>query len=132
VARLCEFYPGICLTTEEKARKKLSQGKKNLSQVKRNLSQSCHSCPSSQNVIFSKSSFRLVFKFHLKTRRRRVLALSVGTVFGSYYEVFRHQQIALIAEYRSASAFFGHLSECPYRKRNAASLHNLSAVNCTI
>jgi len=27
------FYPGICLTTEEKARKNLSQGKKNLSQV---------------------------------------------------------------------------------------------------
>jgi hypothetical protein len=30
--RLCEFYPGICLTTEEKARKNLSQGKKILSQ----------------------------------------------------------------------------------------------------
>jgi hypothetical protein len=30
VPRLCEFYPGICLTTEEKARKNLSQGKKNL------------------------------------------------------------------------------------------------------
>jgi hypothetical protein len=38
--RLCEFYPGICFTTEEKARKNLSQGKKNLSQVKKNLSQS--------------------------------------------------------------------------------------------
>ena len=37
---LCEFYPGICLTTEEKAQKNLSQGKKNLSQVKKNLSQS--------------------------------------------------------------------------------------------
>ena len=37
--RLCEFYPGICLTTEEKARKNLSQGKKNLSQGKKNLSQ---------------------------------------------------------------------------------------------
>jgi hypothetical protein len=35
-----EFYPGICLTTEGKARKNLSQGKKNLSQVKKNLSQS--------------------------------------------------------------------------------------------
>jgi hypothetical protein len=40
VPRLCEFYPGICLTTEEKARKNLSQGKKNLSQVKKNLSHS--------------------------------------------------------------------------------------------
>jgi len=30
VPRLCEFYPGICLTTEEKARKNLSQVKKNL------------------------------------------------------------------------------------------------------
>jgi hypothetical protein len=39
-ARLCEFYPGICLTTEEKARKILSQGKKNLSQVMKNLCQS--------------------------------------------------------------------------------------------
>jgi hypothetical protein len=29
---LCEFYPGICLTTEEKAYKNLGQGKKNLSQ----------------------------------------------------------------------------------------------------
>ena len=26
VPRLCEFYPDICLTTEEKARKNLSQG----------------------------------------------------------------------------------------------------------
>jgi hypothetical protein len=32
VPRLCEFYSGICLTAEEKARKNLSQGKKNLSQ----------------------------------------------------------------------------------------------------
>ena len=40
VPRLCDFYPGICLTTEEKARKNLSQSKKNLSQVKKNLSQS--------------------------------------------------------------------------------------------
>jgi len=40
VPRLCEFYAGICLTTEEKARKNLSQGEKNLSQVKKNLSQS--------------------------------------------------------------------------------------------
>ena len=36
----CEFYPGICLTTEEKARKNPGQGKKNLSKVKKNLSQS--------------------------------------------------------------------------------------------
>jgi hypothetical protein len=32
VPRLCEFYPGICLATEEKARKNLSEGRKNLSQ----------------------------------------------------------------------------------------------------
>ena len=38
--RLCEFYLDICLTTEEKARKNLSQGKKNLRQVKKNHSQS--------------------------------------------------------------------------------------------
>jgi hypothetical protein len=40
VPRLCEFYSGICFTTEEKARENLSQGKRNLSQVKKNLSQS--------------------------------------------------------------------------------------------
>jgi len=40
VPRLCEFYPGICLTTEEKAWKYPSQGKKNLSQVKKNFSHS--------------------------------------------------------------------------------------------
>jgi hypothetical protein len=40
VSCLCDFYPGICLTTEEKARENLSQGKKNLSQVKKILSQS--------------------------------------------------------------------------------------------
>jgi len=28
VPLLCEVYPGICLTTEENARKNLSQGKK--------------------------------------------------------------------------------------------------------
>jgi len=33
------FNPGICLTTAEKARNNLSQGKKNLSQVKKTLSQ---------------------------------------------------------------------------------------------
>jgi len=33
VPRLCELYPGICLTTEKKARKNLNRGKKNLSQV---------------------------------------------------------------------------------------------------
>jgi uncharacterized phage infection (PIP) family protein YhgE len=39
VPHLCELYPGICLTTEEKARKNLSHGKKNLSQGQKNLSQ---------------------------------------------------------------------------------------------
>jgi hypothetical protein len=33
------FYPGICLTTEEKARKNHSPGKRNFSQVNKNLSQ---------------------------------------------------------------------------------------------
>jgi hypothetical protein len=38
VPRLCEFYRGICLTTEEKARKTLIRVKKTLSQRKKNLS----------------------------------------------------------------------------------------------
>jgi hypothetical protein len=33
------FYPEICLTTEEKARKNHSQGKRNFSQVNKNLNQ---------------------------------------------------------------------------------------------
>jgi len=40
VPRLCEFYRGICLTTEEKTWINLSQGKKNLSQGKKILDQS--------------------------------------------------------------------------------------------
>ena len=32
VSRLCELYPGVCLTTEEKSGKNVSQGKKNFSQ----------------------------------------------------------------------------------------------------
>jgi len=40
VPRLCEFYPGTCLTTDEKAGENLSQDEENLSQVKKNLSQS--------------------------------------------------------------------------------------------
>jgi hypothetical protein len=39
VPRLCEFYSGICLTTEEKARINLSQVKKTLSQDTKNLCQ---------------------------------------------------------------------------------------------
>ena len=30
VSRLCELYPGICLTTEEKARKNLRQGSRTI------------------------------------------------------------------------------------------------------
>jgi len=37
VPRVCEFYPGICFTTEEKAWKTLSQGEKNLIQGKKTL-----------------------------------------------------------------------------------------------
>ena len=30
MSRLCELYPGICLTAEEKARKNLSQGSRRM------------------------------------------------------------------------------------------------------
>jgi hypothetical protein len=40
VPSLRVFYPGICLTTEGKAQKNLSQGKRNFSQVTKNLSPS--------------------------------------------------------------------------------------------
>jgi hypothetical protein len=36
VPRLCELYPGICLTTEEKARKNLSQGSRTISIYRHN------------------------------------------------------------------------------------------------
>jgi hypothetical protein len=48
VPRLFKFYPGICLTVEEKAQKNPSQGKENLIPVKKYLSQSknlSHACP---------------------------------------------------------------------------------------
>jgi hypothetical protein len=41
VPRLYEFYPGICLTAEEKAWKNHSQGKENLSLVKKNPQSEC-------------------------------------------------------------------------------------------
>jgi hypothetical protein len=53
VPRLYEFYPDICLTTEEKVRKTLSQGKKNLSQVKKNLSHSTDDVGSGRPVSIS-------------------------------------------------------------------------------
>jgi hypothetical protein len=39
VPRLCELYPGVCLKTEEKARKNLSQSRKTSVTVGKNLSQ---------------------------------------------------------------------------------------------
>ena len=71
VPRLCEFYPGICLKTEEKAWENLSQGKKSLSQVKKNLSQSKkpQSIKTSVRVILPSvplsSQWPLAFKFSL-------------------------------------------------------------------
>ena len=59
--RLCEVCPGICLTTEKKARKNLSQGKKTLSQVKKNFSQSTtepqseYSCKANARVYLAKA-----------------------------------------------------------------------------
>jgi hypothetical protein len=61
VPSLYEFYPGICLTTEEKAWKNFSQGKKNLGQVKKNLSQStvCSiTCQKSKYLIYTTAETR--------------------------------------------------------------------------
>ena len=41
--RLCEFYPGICLKTEENAQKNLSQGKKTSVRVQYTYYQNTHS-----------------------------------------------------------------------------------------
>jgi len=51
VPRLWEFYPGICLTTEEKARENLSQGMENLSQVSENLSQGTNEVLQSNTIL---------------------------------------------------------------------------------
>jgi len=40
--RLCEVYPGICLTTEEKARKNLSHGNRRMQVGKEYTEQSIH------------------------------------------------------------------------------------------
>jgi hypothetical protein len=42
VPRLCELYPGICLTSEEKARKNLSQGSRRMLIGKEYTEQSIH------------------------------------------------------------------------------------------
>ena len=56
VPRLCEFYPGICLTTEKKSRKNPSQGTKNLGQVKKNLSET------------TKTSVRVQYTYNIHSR----------------------------------------------------------------
>jgi len=43
VPHLCEFYPGICLTTEEKARKNLTQGSRRVTVY--NVLQTCAGLP---------------------------------------------------------------------------------------
>jgi hypothetical protein len=64
MAHLCEFYPGICLTTEVKAQKNLSQGKKNLSQVKKNPSQSTvYICAQQILKLLSQIQGNLIFVF---------------------------------------------------------------------
>jgi len=65
---LCDFYPGICLTTEEKARKNLSQGKRNLSQVKKNLSQVKKNL--SQSTIYILPKTPTHYKTHSYTHTR--------------------------------------------------------------
>jgi hypothetical protein len=67
---LCEFYPGICLTTEEKAQKNLSQGKKNLSQGKKNPSQGTKTLSQSTVYILPKHP-HIIFKcIHKRTVHR--------------------------------------------------------------
>jgi hypothetical protein len=66
VPHLCELYPGICLTTEEKARKNFSQGKKNLSQVKINLSQSTKK-PQSKYIVHILPKAPTHYKIHNPT-----------------------------------------------------------------
>jgi hypothetical protein len=55
-ARLCEFYPGICLRTEEKARKNLSQVKKNL-RVQYAYYQNTHTLKTLTNTHITKPTY---------------------------------------------------------------------------
>ena len=97
--RLCEFYTGICLATEKKARENLSQGKKNLSEVKKNLNQSTvHILPKhphitklthTHTIIFPKINYNLMklySYFNLKAVHPLVLTVETEIVFRlSYY-----------------------------------------------
>jgi len=99
VPRLCEFYTGICLATEKKARENLSQGKKNLSEVKKNLNQSTvHILPKhphitklthTHTIIFPKINYNLMklySYFNLKAVHPLVLTVETEIVFRlSYY-----------------------------------------------
>jgi adenine specific DNA methylase Mod len=69
VLRLCEFYPGICLTTEEKARKNLSQGTKNLSQGKKNFSQGKENLSQGKKNL-SQGNFLKILFIYFPTKRR--------------------------------------------------------------
>ena len=54
--RLCEFNPGICLTTEEKARKNLSQGSQRMSQGGQRMYLCIYKTRLAPNEVFSSSN----------------------------------------------------------------------------
>jgi len=79
VPGLCEIYPGICLTTEEKVWKNLSQGnktsvrvRKTLNQVKENLSQGyfCSGMKYEPCLVFA--SFTLEFALQLRKKYGKI------------------------------------------------------------
>jgi hypothetical protein len=60
VPRLCEIYPGICLTTKEKARKNLSHGSRRMPVGKEYTEQIMTSCGYKRIVAQYRITFSLV------------------------------------------------------------------------
>jgi hypothetical protein len=77
VPSLCELYPGICLTTEEKARKNLSQGSRRDDGGRRNLFvvseySAVRPCPHQITIIYPPLpvSLKIIFTIILSRKRQ--------------------------------------------------------------
>ena len=127
--RLCGFYPGICLTTEEEARKNLSQGSHGRVReiaVRRLLTSSCSSVRSRPHATtglpLDGFSLNLVFEYFLKICKKDRLRWSRGSVlaFGTQVRGFkpgRSRRIFKGEKILSTPSFGGDVKpSVPYRR----------------
>jgi hypothetical protein len=88
VSVFASFYPGICLTTEEKELKNHSQGKRNLSQDNKNLSQNTvyilprhtHITKPTQNTLITKLTHTHIHTHIKKQYKTTTVQIKTNTV----------------------------------------------------